>query len=145
MADEPAKRWPVLAGVGLIVVVVLGLFADVLFRSAPPVLSAVGGDMWREFIFWREFGFGQLKQGNLALWNPYAFGGVPFFGGFQSALLYPPNWLYMLLPLTLAVNVGMALHFVLGGLFMFAWAAHRGLCLPARILAGVLFTLCGPV
>ena len=145
MAEEPAKRWPVLAGVGLIVVLVLGLFADLFISAAPPVVSAIGGDMWREFIFWRDFGFGQLKRGNLALWNPYVFCGVPFFGGFQSALLYPPNWLYLVLPLAWAVNVGVAVHFVLGGVFMFAWAGQRGLCVPARTLAGILFTLCGPV
>jgi hypothetical protein len=145
VANNSAKRWPIAAGLGLIVAVVLGLFADLLFRAEPPVLSAVGGDMWREFIFWRDFGFTQLRQGNLALWNPYVYCGIPFFGGFQSALLYPPNWLYMVLPLAVAVNVGVALHFALSGVLMFAWAGHRGLGVPARTLAAILFTFCGPV
>ena len=42
------------------------MFGDVLFVADPPVLSSVGGDLWREFIFWRDFGFSELGQGNLA-------------------------------------------------------------------------------
>ena len=61
--------WAILPPAGA----VLAMFGDVLFVADPPVLSSIGGDLWREFIFWREFGFSELGQGNLALWNPYVF------------------------------------------------------------------------
>ena len=40
----------------------------------------------------------------------------PFFGSFQSALLYPPNWLYLILPIDRAVNADIVLHVLLTGL-----------------------------
>jgi hypothetical protein len=96
-----------------------------------------------EFIYWRYFGFNQLSHGNLALWNPHVFCGVPFFGGLQSALLYPPNFLYMVLPLALATNVSIVLHILLAGLSMFLWAWYRGLKPQACFVSAVLLMFCG--
>ncbi len=67
------------------------MFVDVLFSPREILLAQQGTDLSAQFVYWREFGFGQLAQGNLALWNPHIYSGVPYFGGFQSALLYPPN------------------------------------------------------
>jgi len=120
------------------------MFADVLFSANPPVLSHQDNELASQFIPWRSFGFSQLKQGNLALWNPHVFCGIPFFGSFQSALLYPPNFLYMVLPLGLATNVCIVLHIFLTGLFMYLWAWYRGLRPPACFLAAVLLMFCGP-
>ncbi|MCZ6673052.1 MAG: hypothetical protein O7C75_08940, partial [Verrucomicrobia bacterium] len=75
------------------------MFLDVLFSPSAVILSQQGTDLSSQFVYWRDFGFSQLSQGNLALWNPHIFSGMPYFGGFQSALLYPPNWLYLVLPL----------------------------------------------
>lgn len=63
--------------------------------------------------------------------------------GFQAALLYPPNWLYMILPLPLAVNLGIVLHLFLGGYFMYLWLHGRGLPLSAALLGSLLFIFCG--
>jgi hypothetical protein len=120
------------------------MFADVLFKANPRILSYMRGDLTTEFLDWRYFGFNQLKQGNLALWNPHVFCGIPFFGGFQSALLYPPNFLFMVLPLALAVNINIVLHILLAGLFMFLWAWHRGLKPQACFFCAVLLMFCGP-
>ena len=144
MAEQARGHRHSLWAILLLAGVVLGTFGDVLFVADPPVLSSVGGDLWREFIFWRDFGFSELAQGNLALWNPYVFCGVPFFGGFQSALLYPPNWLHLIVPLVPAINWGIALHFFLAGLFTYLWTGHRGLSRPARALSAILFIFCGP-
>ena len=85
-----------------------------------------------------------MKSGHLALWNPHCFCGAPFFGNFQSALLYPLNFLYLLLPLSAAINSTIALHVFLGGVFTFYWARRRGLHSLACLLAGMMFMLCGP-
>src|SRR5262245_30964962 len=31
-------------------------------------------------------------RGELPLWNPYAFSGMPLLGDGQTAMFYPPNW-----------------------------------------------------
>ncbi len=80
----------------------------------------------------------------MALWNPHIFSGMPFFGGFQSALLYPPNWLYLLLPIAKAINVSIALHVFLAGFFLYLWTYHRGLHPAACLLSSILFMFSGP-
>jgi hypothetical protein len=123
----------------------LGLFADVLFSDGQTVLGAPASDMTVQFLPWRDFGFIELRQGNLALWNPHIFGGAPFFGGFQSALLYPPNWLHLILSLGLAINCGIALHVFLAGYFTFLWChVGRGTSVVGSMLTGVLLMFSGP-
>ena len=120
------------------------MFVDVLFSAQEVILSQWGTDLASQFVYWREFGFSQLAQGNLALWNPHIFSGTPYFGGFQSALLYPPNWLYLVLPLAKAIDVSIALHVFLAGLFMYLWTFHRGLQPAPCLLASILFMFSGP-
>ena len=103
-----------------------------------------GTDLSAQFVYWYEFGFGQLAKGNLALWNPHIFSGMPFFGGFQSALLYPPNWLYLVLPIAKAINVSIALHVLLAGFFLYLWTYHRGLHPAACLLSSILYMFSGP-
>ena len=122
----------------------LGMFAGVLFGPGNVVLSNIDADLAKQFIHWRAFGFGELRAGRLALWNPHIYSGAPYFGGFQSALLYPPNWLYLVLPLGRAINIGIALHVFLAGWFMYFWTRGRGLHGLACVFAGVLFMFCGP-
>jgi len=141
-AVQTGRRIP-----GLAVLVLLGLtlvmFADVLFTSQPIALSRRGTDISMQFIYLRDFGFGELADGNLPLWNPHLFSGAPFVGGFLSAMLYPPNLLHLVLPDTLAINWLIASHVFLCGLGMYVWSRSKGLSWPASLLAGSIFMFCG--
>jgi hypothetical protein len=119
------------------------MFGKVLFTSQDIVLSREGADTYLQFIHWRQFGFSQLREGNLALWNPYIFSGIPYLGGFQSALLYPLNVVYIFLPVYRAINVSIALHIFLAGVFMYLWVHKRKLHPLACLLSSVLFMFCG--
>ncbi|HEX4123573.1 MAG TPA: hypothetical protein VHY37_02540, partial [Tepidisphaeraceae bacterium] len=121
---------------------VLLVFHDTLFRSDLVVASAHSA-IWSQFYPWRQFGFGELRRGHLALWDPWLFSGAPFLGAFQSALLYPPNWLFMPLRTALAMNLGIALHVFLAGVFMYCWSAYRRLRWPACVAAGLVFMFGG--
>ena len=123
--------------------VVLILLGDVLFSDGSRVVGAPRGDMPLQFLPWRDFGFRELRAGNLALWNPHIYGGAPFFGGFQSALLYPPNWLHLVLPLGHAINWVLALHVFLAGYFTYLWCRRRGASRVGATLAGGAFMLSG--
>lgn len=120
------------------------VFGDLLLSGGTRLPSDFRGDLGGQFLGWRAFGFGELAHGRLPLWNPHLFCGAPFLAGFQSALLYPPNWIYCVLPLGWAVNVDVALHVWLGGLFTCAWAARRKLDPLACLLAGTVFMFGGP-
>ena len=120
------------------------LFFDVLFLPGDAVLSNGRTDLVAQFVHWRGFGFGEIARGNLPLWNPHIYCGAPFLAGFQSALLYPLNAVYLILPLAKAINWGIALHAFLGGLFTWLWMYRRGLHPLACFLAGAEFILCAP-
>ncbi len=127
-----------------LLVLTLAAFFDVLFLFDDAVLSGVNSDLATQFVHWRGFGFGEMARGNLPLWNPHIYSGAPFLAGFQSALLYPLNVLYLVLPLAKAINWGIALHAFLGGLFFYLWALKRGLHPLACFLAGAEFIFCAP-
>jgi tetratricopeptide (TPR) repeat protein len=135
------RQW--LISLGVLAALTLMMFADVLFTTAPIVLSNRGTDIFLEYSHWRAFGFSELKRGNLALWNPCLFSGAPFFGGGQAALLYPLNALFLVLPLHRAINWSIALHVFLAGAFTYAWAACRRLRPPSCFLSAVIYMFCG--
>lgn len=126
----------------LLLLLVLFMFPDTLFSPQEIILSKAGTDIFLHFFHWREFGFSQLRNGNLALWNPYIFSGAPFLGAFQSALLYPLNIIYIFLPVQKAINIDIALHIFLSGLFMYLWAFQRKLHPLSCFLSAVLFMFC---
>ena len=130
-----SRNSPLTAACFLLATVAL-LFNRFLDPSGHWVLSQAG-DLTKQFVWWRQFGFEELRKGHLALWNPHLFCGAPFFGGFQSALLYPPNWLFMVLPLGVALNFSIALHVFLAGWFTYLWLKGRG-AHPASALMGAL-------
>src|SRR5438876_3078158 len=127
----------------LLLAVTLAMFGDLLFTGGTRVLGHPGSDMFLQYFAWREFGFRELAKGNLALWNPHIFSGAPYFGGMQGALLYPPNWLFLVLPTPVAINWSVALHVFAIGAFMFFWMKQRGLSAPASFFAGTLVMFCG--
>jgi len=127
----------------LLLAVTLAMFGDLLFTGGTRVLGHPGSDMFLQYFAWREFGFRELAKGNLALWNPNIFGGAPYFGGMQGALLYPPNCLFLVLPTPVAVNWTVALHVFGIGTFMFFWMKQRGLSAAASFFAGTLLMFCG--
>jgi hypothetical protein len=129
---------------GGLALLLFAMFVDTLVVPGPRVLGIAAGDITQQFLPWREFGFGELAEGNLALWNPHIFAGAPFFGGMQSALLYPPNWLFLVLPLPLAVNWSIALNLWLLGALTYLWALRRGLHPFAAFVSGALAMFSAP-
>jgi hypothetical protein len=132
-----------LISLALLLALTLAMFGDVLFVGSTRVVGHPITDLYLQFLPWRDFGFRELAKGNLALWNPHIFGGAPYFGAMQAALLYPPNCLFLILPLAAAVNWSIALHVFAIGAFTFFWMRVRRLCISASFFASVLVMFCG--
>ncbi len=107
---------------------------------------------WEDFIYqnypYRAFHAEQIADGTFPFWNPFQFGGMPFFADVQTAALYPPNWL--LVPFafdgTLEARWVMwleVLHAFLGGLFLFLLVRNRTACAYAGLFAGLAYALSG--
>lgn len=104
--------------------------------STSRVLSEQGTDIAIHFLYSRMFGFGEIAQGNFPFWNPQIYSGIPYLGQFQSALLYPPNIIFLFLPPATAINWSIALHVFLMGATTYGWASHRRLVPSAAFVAG---------
>ena len=131
--------WPIV-GFGLLTLL---LFGAVLFRWDTRVLGNQTTDLYAQFIAWRDFGSRQLRAGNLALWNPHIYAGAPYFGGFQAALLYPLNVLFLIMSVAPAVNWTIALHVWLLGVLTYGWLIVRRLHPGACFVGGALAMWCG--
>jgi hypothetical protein len=140
---EKLLRSPLFLPVALLVLT-LGMFGDVLFSTKHTLLSHGSTDVAEAFVYWRDFGFRQLRQGHVPLWDPHVFSGAPFVGGWQTALFYPLNAIYLILPLDKAIDLEIVLHVYLTGLFTAWWVARYGLHPLAMLLAATMVMFGGP-
>ena len=109
------------------------------------VLGAPHTDLVGQFIAWRTFAAESMRAGDLPLWNPYTYAGQPFLGGFQSALLYPLNAVFVFLPLDRALNFSVSLHLLILGWGMAHWIRQRGMHPGAAAVGGITLALSGAV
>src|SRR5690349_20575957 len=95
----------------------------------PALLSAVFyfHDVQYYFYPYHALAAALVGKGELPLWNRYAFSGLPLLGDGQTAMFYPPNWLFFLLPGSAALNYDVLLQFSIAGVSLFLLARSLGL------------------
>ena len=103
--------------------------------------------MWdgmAEFYPWRKFAAETFRSGFLPLWNPHQFCGTPFVANSQSAVFYPLNLVFCLLPVAQAFGVGVLLHLFLTGCFAYGFlrSPALGLGRAASLVGAVSWQLC---
>lgn len=82
------------------------------------------------------YGAEEIRAGRFPLWNPYVFGGVPFFANPQTALLFPLTALAYVLPETLALTLMSVLKLSVAGVGMYWFLRRLSLArLPALLAA----------
>lgn len=96
-------------------------------------------DTIRQLYPWRTLATKELKSGKLPLWNPYNFSGNPLLANFQSAVFYPPNLLYLMLPQPVAWTILIILQPLLSLLFMYWYIRKIGGSFLASTLAGISY------
>ena len=111
----------VLAILGLLVLTLL-YFHDVLTGK----VLLVERDLTTFFYPFRFAWVETVRQGHFPFWNPYIKCGVPLFATIQPGVLYPLSLLYFLLPLDLAFNWTIILHFFLAAAFTYALMHELG-------------------
>ncbi|HUU53905.1 MAG TPA: hypothetical protein VMY87_03205 [Armatimonadota bacterium] len=90
-----------------------------------------------QYYPWRLFAAESLREGALPLWNPYQFCGTPFVANGQSAVFYPLNLLFWLLPVARAFAWSAWLHLALTGWFAYLFLRRVGTA-PLGALAGAV-------
>src|SRR5215510_7002067 len=84
-----------------------------------------------------------LREGHLPLWNPYIFAGTPLLASVYPGALYPPNWLFALLPPTAAMNVVVITTYHLTIIGTYLYGRRIGMTRIGALTAGVAFTFGG--
>src|SRR5260370_24815640 len=101
------------------------LFAVEPWRSASVQLGAGADpvphnklldDLVLENYPWKKFILESIHAGQLPLWNPYQFAGLPFLAAGQSSALYPFAIIYYVVPLARAYGLFVVSQFFLAGL-----------------------------
>lgn len=108
---------------------------------APIPWNPLMWDSIAEFYPWRTFAASSLHSGYLPLWNPHQFCGTPFVANSQSAVFYPLNILFYVLPTPTAFGVSVLLHLVLTGLLMFGFLRFLGLGRVPALLGAVVWQM----
>ncbi len=101
------------------------------------------GDGWSQNIGVRLLVGRMLLKGFLPLWNPYMFGGTPLLASAYPGVLYPPNWLFAVVPYGLAMNtiVIVSYHIALIGTYLYA--RRLGVNRTGALVAGITYAFCG--
>ena len=93
-----------------------------------------------QFYPWRHFAAQSVRAGTLPFWNPYQFCGTPFVANSQSAVFYPGNLLFYLIPDTArAFGYSAALHLTLCGWFTYLLLRRLRCSDVAALTGGVVF------
>lgn len=113
------------------------------FTAGVPFKNFLITDPVRQQYPWRELAISLLKQGELALWNPYAFAGAPLLANFQSAPFYPLNLLFFLFPFNFAWGTLIFLEPLLAGLFLYLYLRNLNIGKSASFLGALTFAFSG--
>jgi O-antigen/teichoic acid export membrane protein len=100
-------------------------------------------DMVLQNYQWKHFIREQLSQGEIPLWNPHQFSGIPFLAAGQQSALYPLSVIYYVLPLTSAYGWFIVINLWLAGVFMALFMRGLGINRAGATLSGVVYQLAG--
>lgn len=100
-------------------------------------------DLVLENAVWKLHIQRTLADGQLPLWNPQIFTGIPFLAAGQASTFYPLNVLFYILPLEVAYGWFTALQIALAGVNMYLFGRVLGLSPLPALLSGVIFMFSG--
>jgi len=92
-----------------------------------------------------EYAFTRLRQGDLPLWNPNQGLGGPFLATLQTGVLYPPNWLHLVLPSQRAYVWLAFAHVALAAALAGLLARSLGAGTLGSVTAGLLYAISLPL
>jgi hypothetical protein len=125
----------------------LGLLAASLLFYYPLVFLGRALMDYDAFVYFypqRVYLAQSLLAGRIPLWDPDLFLGVPFLANPQTAVLYPPSWLFLFGPVQVVYAAQLVLHAFLAALFTYLLARHAFGVLPlAAAVGGLVYAFGG--
>lgn len=108
-----------------------------------PVKNAAMPDIITQIYPWRHFTIEAWKNGHIPLWNPYGFAGNPHLANYQSAVFFPGNVLFFILPFIDAWSMLVLLQPLLAGLFTYLFIRSLRISVVGSLISSISFMFCG--
>src|SRR5258708_1554290 len=121
-------------------------FRDLYVATNPnglPFKNFLITDPVRQQYPWRNLAIDGEKKLQLPLWNPYSFAGTPLLANFQSAPLYPLNFLFFIFPFSIAWSFLIIFEMLFGGIFLYLYLKNLKLHFIACLLGAIAFVFSG--
>ena len=126
-------------------IVLLALFCLYLFRD---IIVAghdlLGDDFVLFYMGMKKFLYEEIHlHHEIPYWNPFIFGGMPFWAHFESSIFYPLGFLFWFIEPVRAYGLTMFMHLALAGIFMFVLARSFGISRFGAFAVGAVFACNG--
>lgn len=111
-------------------------FHDILFTGQ----TFFARDLTYLFHPWRTYAAECIQKGEIPLWNPYAYCGMPFMANMQSAVWYPFTVFFYIFQFILALKLFYFIHYGIAAFFMFLLAKKKKIIISGALLIGLLWS-----
>jgi hypothetical protein len=140
------RCWPAPGKVALAAALVLfaAIYGAVIFAPSGYAPATHDSDFYLYYFPMTEVAFDLLREGHLPVWNPYIYAGMPYLASIEVGVLYPPNWIHLLLSTERAFCLLYVFHLLLAAGGMWLYTRGRGLGIEAGIFAATAFALAAP-
>ncbi len=139
---RPRWGWVLLASLWLAGAVAFWWFRIYAYATDPDIgLGPV--DLYIEYIPMVEHTLREMRQGRMALWNPFQFCGLPLFAVGWTGALYPPQLASLWMDAIALGDWLMVLHLWAGGISMYLLARRLGAEVVGAAVASFTFAWSG--
>lgn len=113
------------------------------FTSGVPFKNPLITDPVRQQYVWRSLALAEIKKGSLPVWNPYSFSGTPLLANFQSASLYPLNFLYFIFPDSISWTLQIIISHLLIAIFLYYFLINLKVSEVSALFGSITFSFSG--
>lgn len=99
--------------------------------------DVIAMDVIRMMYPWKSLVIEQLKSGQWPFWNPYNFSGTPLLANIQTAVFFPTNLIYFILPLLPSWIFWVIVLPLIFSVFWFMFFRSLRLSVPAALLGSI--------
>ncbi|MBD3367949.1 MAG: YfhO family protein [Candidatus Eisenbacteria bacterium] len=126
----------------IILVVALVFFRRIVFFGE--ILT--GGDVLAAAAIFEDYALERMAAGELPLWNPFIFAGMPFFESMTwSAFVYPSYWIWFVVERGIGIDLPrlffLFLHYLIAGFGTYFFLRSRNVSRTGAIIAGLGFMI----
>ena len=134
----PEARHRLVSAAILVILPLLYFYPAVLGQ-----MLLVPGDGWTQNLGVRVVLGQMIAQGQVPLWNPYIFAGLPLAASVYPGAFYPPNWLFAIFSAGVAMNLVVITTYHLALIGTYLYARRIGIDRTGALVAAAAFTFGG--